>query len=193
MDNETNKSAITEQPITQNGVTLVAIPAKIKKGPTNGNPTLRPDLSKYKDEEIDAFIGAKRLRKIKEARIYADFNELFNDACEEDSSGKPIPDTFSIEKWQQLASGIGTASETLADLKERLTELSEQITELVTGETNLSMEEIKAKMTEIKPEMMDLKETIAKKEQANAEKAAKRKATQEANKSNTGSVVVQPT
>lgn len=191
MSNETTNgnSTITEQPITQNGVTLVAIPAKIKKGPTNGNPTLRPDLSKVEEKDLFAFIGAKRLRKIAESRVYADFNELYNESLDDESD----PTSINLEKWQQLASGIGVASETLADLKERLAELSEQITELVTGETNLSMDEIKAKMTEIKPEMMDLKEAIAQKEAANAAKAAKRKATEEANKQkNVGAVTVQP-
>ncbi len=166
---------LTPQKVVQNEVEVTFNPDKIKKGTAAGSATLRPDLSKLDLAAKIKYIGEKNVDGILIQKMNSLANAVFNASVNEDTG------ELDIEKWSKLIQGIAIQGETLEDLRDRLLEIGDEQRKMLLDES-IPLESIRPKIKELSKEVQEIEETIQKREADFAERAAKRKATQEAAK-----------
>lgn len=186
---------LTTQYNVQNGVKLPFIPAKILKGPNNGNPTLKPDFKSLVDDgslpapaftpellNLIKYVGVNESYGILTGKINTLAVNVYNSAKKTDEEGKETGE-LDLDLWQQLIAGATIAGETIADLEEKLDELSEQFEAIANGEANTPEEfaELKIKLKAISSEKAKIKETLAQRQEQAKLVAEKRAKTREAN------------
>lgn len=150
---------IKPQSFTQNEVTLNFNPARIAKGPTQGNPVLRVD---EKDLTLDSvtkwYGGEKEVLRILIRGLRRD------EASASSAAYDPKSDSFDEGKWRDEMSGTSSTT-TLPELEDELEAAQNSALLLVSDESDLgvydkSNPEHLAKFKEIQTDIKRLKAAI---------------------------------